>query len=119
MRMIAGSVASSHGGGLVRLSGDNNKLKPRNEGRKVNKMAKEYCLVDLCEGCDVIAKGVSLQTLKAKAREYHLDTDGECMLSYMEKNEDGKYKLSERKAVYTEWDETESGRTTVAVFVER
>ena len=80
---------------------------------------KVYCLVDMYEGCDVIAKGVPMATLKAKAREYHFDTDGECMLSYMPKGEDGKYHLSERKAVYTEWDETESGKLTVSVEVER
>ena len=71
------------------------------------------------EGCDVIVKNVPLQTLKAKAREYHFDTDGECMLSYMAKGEDGKYHLNERKAVYTEWDETESGSVTVNVTVEK
>ena len=60
-----------------------------------------------------------MATLKAKAREYHFDTDGECMLSYMPKGEYGKYHLSERKAVYTEWDETESGKLTVSVEIER
>lgn len=78
-------------------------------------MSGKYCLVDMYEGCDVIAKGVALNTLKAKAREYHLDTDGECMLAYIKVGADGKYHLADRQPVYTSWDETESGDLTVCV----
>ena len=52
---------------------------------------------------------------KAKAKEYHWDTDGECMLAYIKADTDGKYHLKDRHPVYTSWDETESGNTTVCV----
>lgn len=78
-------------------------------------MNGKYCLIDVYEGCDVIAKDITLDTLKAKAREYHFDTDGECMLAYIKVGNDGKYHLKDRHPVYTSWNETENGKLTVYV----
>ena len=78
-------------------------------------MKGKYCLIDMCEDVYVIAKNITLNTLKAEARKYHWETDGECMLAYIKADTDGKYHLKDRRPVYTSWDETENGNTTVYV----
>lgn len=78
-------------------------------------MKGKYCLIDMYEDTYIIAKNIALNTLKAEAKKYHFDTDGECMLSYIKADADGKYYLKNRHPVYTSWDETESGKITVYV----
>ena len=55
------------------------------------------------------------ENLKAKAKEYHWETDGECMLAYIKADTNGEYHLKDRRPVYTSWDETENGNITVYV----
>ena len=78
-------------------------------------MKGKYCLIDMCEDVYVIAKNIALNTLKSEARKYHWETDGECMLAYRGAETDGKCQLGDRCPVYTSWDETENGNTTVCV----
>ena len=78
-------------------------------------MKGNYCLIDMYEDTYVIAKNIALNTLKSEARKYHWETDGECMLAYIKADTDGKYHLRDRRPVYTSWDETENGNTTVYV----
>ena len=78
-------------------------------------MKGKYCLIDMYEDTYVIAKNIALNTLKSEARKYHWETDGECMLAYIKADTDGKYHLKDRRPVYTFWDETENGNTTVYV----
>ena len=73
------------------------------------------CLIERYEDTYVIANNIALNTLKSEARKYHWETDGECMLAYIKADTDGKYHLRDRHPVYTTWDETESGNTTVCV----
>lgn len=63
----------------------------------------KYMLIDVMDGT-VIDKGLNMRELKGRAKDWHYETDGECMLSYIPiKN--GKYNLSDRKPVYTSWDD--------------
>lgn len=78
-------------------------------------MKEKYCLIDMQEDVYVIAKNTTLNTLKSEASKYHWDTDGECSLSYIKADTNGKYHLKDRRPVYTSWDETESGKLTVCV----
>ena len=78
-------------------------------------MKGKYCLIDMYEDTYVIAKNIALNTLKSEASKYHWETDGECMLAYIKADTNGKYHLKDRRLVYTSWDETENGNTTVCV----
>ena len=78
-------------------------------------MKGKYCLIDMHEDVYVIAKNTTLNALKSEASKYHWDTDGECSLSYIKADTNGKYHLKDRRPVYTSWDETESGKLTVCV----
>lgn len=48
---------------------------------------KRYKVIDLYEGYDVIGYADTLAEVKAMAKEYYMDTDGECDINFMQLNE--------------------------------
>ena len=70
-----------------------------------------FMLIDVLDGT-IIDKGLSMTELKGRARDWHYETDGECMLSYIPAK-NGKYNLDDRKPVYTSWDDNKVVVTVV------
>lgn len=72
----------------------------------------KYVLYDVIEmEYDEIARCNDLRMLRGHIRDYVYETDNECMLCY--KN----VVTGEINPIYTEWDETESGKLTVDITI--
>ena len=61
---------------------------------------KKYKIYDLYEGKETIGYADTIEEMKKLSREWHKDTDGECIIVYAELNEETlKYRFSEYKEV--------------------
>ena len=74
----------------------------------------KYILYDVINMTyEEIARCNDFRMLRGNIKDYVLETDNECMLCY--KN----IVTGQINPIYTEWDETESGRLTVDITIEK